>query len=341
MNMKELSYGQGWTFVNAIEVEATKAGLIPLRFERRHLVEMGGMSKIARMATGIELQLRGKFTKVEVEVKTIFSDGFGEAVEWYWGPYKMLPHAKLGGDGIVTKLVLNISAWPKVDSRYPVRLLFPTHCEVQIIAVRVDGEAMPVSTYSCFDYRQLPGAMGLRWLVHGDSLTQGANCSVPTMSWVDITARTLGCQAINLGIGGYGKAEPIIADAIAARDDFDFLSLHVGANAKDPELFRFDLDSMLCKIRSVHSTKPVFVASPILSMGKEGTMEPTIAKMRAVSESLLTALVKSDPHLHLLHGDELFGDPSGMNVDYLHLCDFGFTRYAANAVRLMRPILGG
>ena len=337
--MRELKYGQDWTFVNAIEIEDTKSGLIPLRFKRCHLSEMGEMARIARMATGIELQLRGTFVKIEVDVKTVFSDGFGEAVEWYWGPYKILPHAKLGGDGMITTLTLHVASWSKVDSRYPVRLIFPTHCEVQVLAVRADGDAMPVSTYPCFDYRQLPGALGLRWMVHGDSITQGANCSVPSMTWVDITARTMGCKAINLGIGGYGIAEPIIAKSIAARDDFDVLSLHVGANAKDPVTFLANLDGMLREIRSAHPAKPIFVASPILSMGKEGTPEPTIAKIRAASELHLSLLNKSDPHLHLLHGETLFGDPNGMNVDYLHLCDFGFTRYASNAIRLMRPVL--
>ncbi len=337
--MNELKYGQDWTFVNAIEVETSGTGLIPLRFTRQHLEKMGAMAKIARMATGIEIQLRGSFKKVEIEIKTVFSDGFGEGIEWYWGPYKILPHGKLGGDNMVTTLVLNVDAWPKVDSRYPIRLIFPTHCEVAVQAVRVDGAAMPASSYPCFDYRQLPGALGLRWLAHGDSLTQGANCSVPTMNWVDITARTLGLKATNLGIGGYGKAEAIIAEAIAARTDFDVLSLHVGANAKDAAQFRADLNEMIRMIRAAHPATPIFVGSPILSMSIEGTMEPTIGKMRATSEALLESLTKSDPHLYLLRGDELHGDPNGMNVDYLHLCDFGFSRYAANAIRLMRPVL--
>ena len=49
------------------------------------------------------------------------------------------------------------------------------------------------------------------------------------MTWVDLTARRLGLQAVNLGIGGYGKAEPAVAADIAARD-FDILSLHIGTN---------------------------------------------------------------------------------------------------------------
>jgi hypothetical protein len=337
--MNELKHGLDWTFVNAIDIETTGSGLIPLRFSRPHLEKMGSMAIIARMATGIEIQLRGTIQKVEIDFKTIFSDDYGEGIEWYWGPYKILPHGKLGGTNTTTTLVLNVATWPKVDSRYPLRLIFPTHCEVEVQAVRIEGEAMPASTYPTFDYRQLPGALGLRWLAHGDSLTQGANCSVPTMNWVDITARTLGLKATNLGIGGYGKAEAIIAEAIAARNDFDVLSLHVGANAKDAALFRSDLKEMISIIRVKHPATPIFVASPILSMSVEGTMEPTIGKMRATSEALLESLVKTDPNLYLLRGDELHGDPNGMNVDYLHLCDFGFSRYAANAIRLMRPVL--
>ncbi len=338
--MRVLDYGRDWRFVNAAEVEADNDGQVPLRFARRFMDGMGEMTPIARMATSVELQLTGHLSQVEVDVRTRFSDGYGETGEWYWGPYKIVPGVRLGGTGETVKLALNVAGWRNVDTRYPLRLLFPTHCDVSVLAVRAAGDVLPVAQTTPFDYRALPGALGLRWLAHGDSITQGANCSVPTTTWVDLAARTLGLQATNLGIGGHGKAEPILADAIAARDDFDVLSLHVGANAgKETERFLQNLADMIRKIRHTHPDTPIFVASPILCLHKEGKVEAYITATRTAMDGLLDRLAATDPNLHPIRGLELIGDSNGLNIDFLHLCDFGFMRYAANAARLMRPFL--
>jgi len=340
--MRGLEYGREWCFVNQVEVESDPAGgLIPLRFHRRFLEEMGPMTPIARMATGIELQIGGQPDQVEITVRTNFSDGFCETGVWYWGPYKVIPNARFGGTGETVSVAINLASWRgETACSHPLRLLFPTHCEVSVLDVRATGETLPVEQWEPFDYRALPGAIGLRWLAHGDSITQGANCSVPTLTWVDITARTLGLRASNLAIGGYGKAEPVIARAIAERDDMDLLSLHVGANAGGIcEGFLQHLEAMIRKIRVSHPNLPIFVASPVVCLNREGAPRRDIVAIRAAMDNLLRNLAADDPHLHPIHGLDLLGDGNGLTIDGTHLCDFGFMRYAANAARLMRPHL--
>jgi hypothetical protein len=80
------------TFVNAAHVEETAEGVIPLRFTPETLAAMGdGMRPIARMATGIELQLEGTIRVLEVTARCRFDDGFGVTAEWFRGPHKQLP----------------------------------------------------------------------------------------------------------------------------------------------------------------------------------------------------------------------------------------------------------
>ena len=80
------------TFVNAAELEKTAEGVIPLRFTRASLDALGDkMRPIARMGTGIELQLKGTIRRVEITARCRFDDGFGVTAEWFRGPHKQLP----------------------------------------------------------------------------------------------------------------------------------------------------------------------------------------------------------------------------------------------------------
>ena len=192
------------TFVNAAELEKTAEGVIPLRFTRASLDALGNqMRPIARLATGIELQLKGTIRVVEVTARCRFDDGFGVTAEWFRGPHKQLPTAAFV-PGSRKPQVFTCTFWGPLPETDLVRFVFPTHCELEILKVRVNADAQPETGFEPYDYRRLPSALGKRWLVHGDSITQGANVSVPTMTWVDLVARRLGLAAVNLGIGGHG-----------------------------------------------------------------------------------------------------------------------------------------
>jgi len=185
-----------------------------------------------------------------------------------------------------------------------VRFVFPTHCELKILRVRVNADTKLEERFAPYDYRQLPDALGKRWLVHGDSITQGANVSVPTMTWVDLTARKLGLAAVNLGIGGHGKAEPALAADIAARDDFDILSLHIGTNAIWDKAYPERLEGYLKTI-------------------------------------LAARLAKDHPNLVFLPGEALICRPDSLTSDMIHIPDQGAVEYAANLAPVLSRILAG
>jgi len=329
------------TFVNAAHVEKTAEGLIPLRFTPEALAAMSdGMRPIARMATGIELQLKGTIRVIEVTARCRFDDGFGVTAEWFRGPHKQLPTVAFV-PGSREPQAFTYKPWGPLPETDVVRFVFPTHCELEILRVRVNADAKLEANFEPYDYRQLPDALGKRWLVHGDSITQGANVSVPTMTWVDLTARRLGLRAVNLGIGGHGKAEPNLAAAIAARDDFDILSLHIGTNALGDPGYPERLEGFLKTILAAHPTKPVVLASPILKFSKPGVPVWSLAGCREAMAAVAARLAKDHPNLVFLPGEELIRRASSLNSDLVHIPDQGAVEYAENLAPVLTRILSG
>lgn len=327
-------------WINALELENTESGgIIPLRYKKSEISLMDKMIPIARMSTSIELQIQGRFRKIEIMLRLVNSDGFGFSGEWRWGHFRVLPHWHLENDfSKIQKLSAEIPLAP--EKNYPVRLLLPTHCEIEFLEIYTDKE--PDKDFNAYDYSQIPCAKAFRWLVYGDSITQGANCSVPSNTWVDIVSRKLGLKTANIAIGGHGRAELVIAEAIASRDDFDVLSLHMGANALDEAGFAGRLKKFILIIREKHPFEKIFVATPIIHCPENffdsvsNKLKDTRVRMEKTVMELQNA---GDKNLYLIDGNKILGDTQGMLRDMVHLDDFGMLRYADNLVKLMMPSL--
>jgi lysophospholipase L1-like esterase len=327
------------TFVNAAAIEKTAEGVIPLRFTAAALESMSReMRPIARMATSVELQLKGTIRVVEVTARCRFDDGFGLTAEWFRGPHKQLPTVAFVPDSREPQ-TFTYKPWGPVPETDVVRFVFPTHCELEILRVRVNADAKLQAGFKPYDYRRLPDALGKRWLVHGDSITQGANVSVPTMTWVDLTARKLGLKAVNLGIGGHGRAEPALAAAIAARDDFDILSLHIGTNVLGDKAYPQRLEGFLKTILAAHPTKPVVLASPILRLNKPGVPMSSLAGCREAMAEVAARLAKDHPNLVFLPGEDLVRRPDSLLTDLVHIDDHGAIEYADNLAPVIARVL--
>jgi lysophospholipase L1-like esterase len=328
-------------FVNAAALEKTAEGVIPLRFTPAALVSFDErMRPIARMGTGIELQLSGTVRMVEITARCRNDDGFGITAEWFRGPHKQLPTVYFTPGNREPK-TFTCKFTDRLPSTDIARFVFPTHCELEILRVRVNAAAESKADFKPYDYRQLPGAAGKRWLVHGDSITQGASVSIPTMAWVDLVARRLGLAATNLGIGGHGKAEPAIAADLAARDDFDILSLHIGTNALWDKAYPQRLEAFLTTILAAHPTKPVLLASPILRFDKGGVPPAELATCREAMAAVARRLSKDHPNLVFLPGEELIRQPISLHSDLIHLGDQGAIEYADNLAPVIARILAG
>ena len=331
-------------WANAIEVvSGPHQGRVPLRFPQSALATFGAMASIGRMPTGLELQLSGMVRRVTFTVRVLESDHYGVTAEVFQGAQKALPTWTLcHTDDREQHATFTFahSAFPAA----PIRLLFPTHTVVEVTRVAVDAPAVLDADFVPFDYRALPDSPGLTWGIHGDSLSQGANAAIPSATWVNLTALTLRVRPLNWAIGGYGKAEPCMADFLATCTGLDLLSLHIGVNcAGEPaEAFQRRLGDMIGAIRTAHPRLPVVLATPIICLHDwaSARRQQDIRHIRHAIVTLHQHLVsRGDDSVFLLHGADLMSDPAGLLIDGLHLSEYGAMCYAQALARAMRPVL--
>ncbi len=178
------------------------------------------------------------------------------------------------------------------------------------------------------------------WMHHGSSISQGSNATRPTGIWPAVAARLAEVELVNLGFGGSALLDPFVARSI--RDaPADAISLELGINLVNADLMRLRafgpaVHGFLDTIREGHPMTPLVVISPLSCPIHEhtpgpGAFDPDVLKQgivrfRATGDPAETAAGKltlevirteleriigergaSDPHLHLLDGQELYG----------------------------------
>ena len=193
--------------------------------------------------------------------------------------------------------------------------------------------------YLSDDAEVLPAARRpVRWLAHGDSITQGAHALSPGMTYVHLVADALGWDALNLGFGGSAWGDAVVAEYIASREDWDALSIAIGTNtyggSREPAApYGARYATFLDIIRRAHPGKPILCITPIWRM-QDGPPEapnacgdPPRAYREAIREAV-AARQGDDPHLVLLDGLGLIGGSRGLGVDLVHPDDHGMVAMA-------------
>jgi hypothetical protein len=325
------------------ELSLGDSGVIPQRFPTTVLDSFGYMARIARMTAGIEMQIQGQISQVEIKLKVLDSDLYGVVSELFSGPHKLLPTWNIDPYSTeVQTMTFNIEN--NFCSQYPIRFVFPTHCTLEIISVSVDDNAELYSNFKSYDYSETTTQPGKRWLVHGDSITQGSNVSSPSCTWVDITARMLNLIPINLGIGSYGRVEIEMAEYLASRQDFDILSLHIGVNcineADNVDVFSNRFKEFIKIIRNAHKYTPIIVCTPIFSHFDLGINAAATKKIRkAISHECEKMQLIGDKQLFLINGLDIIDDQYYLRADMLHLSDFGAMKYAIGMVPYLQMFM--
>ena len=179
------------------------------------------------------------------------------------------------------------------------------------------------------------------WMHHGSSISHGSNATRPTGIWPVVAARLADVQLVNLGFGGSALLDPFIARTI--RDSpADIISLKLGINLVNTDLMRLRalgpaVHGFLDTIRDGHPTTPLLVVSPIFCAIHEDTPGPaafdlgafahgtlrfraagdpaeraagklTLTVIRDELARIVTQRQATDPHLHYLDGQRLYGE---------------------------------
>lgn len=99
-----------------------------------------------------------------------------------------------------------------------------------------------------------------KYLAYGSSITHGSEGLVPNNAYVMRTADNLKMENINLGFPGSAMLEPVMANYLASRNDFDVMTLELGINILDIEYedFRERTEYFIKTIAEAHPDKPIF-----------------------------------------------------------------------------------
>ncbi|MFI5803922.1 GDSL-type esterase/lipase family protein [Streptomyces sp. NPDC051561] len=184
-----------------------------------------------------------------------------------------------------------------------------------------------------------------RWLVHGDSITEGWWSTRPAHAWPAAAGRALGLDTVNLGHAGAGRGELAVAQHLA-RVPAEALTLAFGTNCWGctpftPPLLTETARAFLALVRQGHPRTPLLVLSPVLRPAAEQAPNPlgaTLAELRdALEDVVRERIAAGDERLALLPGHGLLG-PEHL-ADGLHPNDEGHAVLADAVATAMGELL--
>ncbi|MGW3657035.1 GDSL-type esterase/lipase family protein [Streptomyces sp. NPDC005151] len=181
----------------------------------------------------------------------------------------------------------------------------------------------------------LPAPVRPRWVVHGDSITEGWWSTRPAHAWPAVAGRALGLDPVNLGYAGSARGELCVAEQIAGLPA-DVLTLAFGTNCWSSVPFSAPLlyetvRAFVALVRAGHPGTPILLVSPLLRPDAEDTpnaLGATLSELRTALERAGASLIRAgDARMSVLPGRDVLG-PEHL-VDGLHPDDSGHALLAA------------
>ena len=236
----------------------------------------------------------------------------------------------------------------RLQGETEIKVLFPFYYRNAELAVHAVGiEPGARISFAAPDPRP-------RILFHGDSITHGHGVTSPRETYPWQIADEIGCVPLNYGFGGTAWADRIVAETIAARDDWDILTIMLGANSLAgadssgaPETaaqYENKYDAYLATIRAAAPKKPILCITPILNRLDLGHGNPNGEMPQAYRDAISRVVRRrqsADKNLHLLDGLSLVDDPLHLLVtDNVHPNELGMHRIAKGIAAALKPVLG-
>lgn len=185
-----------------------------------------------------------------------------------------------------------------------------------------------------------------RWLAYGSSITHGCTALRPSGTFAMRAAQMLGVDLVNLGFGSSGLFEPEMAQYIAVRKDWHFMTLEMAniLNLEEDEFVR----RVRCFIKTIASARPrrkIFCIDFVTQM-------PDYDEWRAVRGITQTARVPDSishrrqlvcrivselkySNLIYINGARLLRSPVGLSTDLLHPAPVGMEEIASRLTRII------
>ncbi len=194
---------------------------------------------------------------------------------------------------------------------------------------------------------RLPNAEELptkKIMAYGTSITQGSTASSQVMTFIHQTAKNIGYDVYNLGIGGGAYCEDAIAEFVSEDTSWDIATLCISVNmltaGYELEDYYETIRKLVRKIHYTHPEKDIFCISPYLYFGDLKEFEDTTTntahpneyreKLRMVVEEI------NSPHLHYVCGTDLLNELDLLTTDLIHPSDFGMTKIANGLTEIIK-----
>lgn len=216
----------------------------------------------------------------------------------------------------------------KYDIVHDVEIYFPLYYNVQKLFIGIEK--------GCKLDKPNDYAITKPVVFYGSSITQGGCASHPGNDYPAILSRKLGCDYINLGFSGAGKAEQPIVDYIAGLDCSVYV-MDYDHNAPSLEHLEQTHYPMYEKIRKAHPNAPIiFMSKPDCDYRYESELF-----REKVKQSYKKARKSGDKNVYFVSGTRLFGKDcrDACAVDNCHPNDLGFYRMAKTLEPLMKKLL--
>lgn len=175
-----------------------------------------------------------------------------------------------------------------------------------------------------------------RWVVQGDSISQGWSVTAAGLAWPSRVARELDLDLVNLGFAGSARGE-LVAATVVSESRADVVTLAWGTNCwssipTDAAEIAQRMRLFLTTVRQGLPEVPVLVVSPIVRPAAESgpnRFGSSLADLRGAIEGAVEefAAVHGDAALTLVSGMDLV--PEDALVDGVHPGDEGHALMAS------------
>ncbi|QYR21750.1 lipase [Paenibacillus sp. sptzw28] len=326
-------------FHNTAELEESRSfgGLRMFRFPRQVRHALGDRGRfIAEEATGCEI--RFVTDAANIRVTLVLTDRDGEVYVYKGG---LLHSTHRMPAGVPRTLHLE----------EPVRLGWVEREKLtesgfasevwRIVFGRSEGVFLELNT---FGYPVRPPRSdetpGLRLLAYGSSITHGLG--MYPLTYVDQAARRLKADVFNKGMSGSCLCERQMADFLAESEDWDAATLELGVNMRDqflPDAFAKRTDYLMRRMMERHPNKPLFVITVYPNFASWADSEA--GQRERAYNLVLEEQVKElkHPNLHLIAGDQVLQDLSGLSCDMIHPGPYGHMTMGEQLAKIIRPLL--
>lgn len=187
----------------------------------------------------------------------------------------------------------------------------------------------------------------LKLLAYGSSITHGSGATVQHQAYIQQTARRLGADLWNKGLGGSCLCEKAMADYLIGHGGWDIAVLELGVNMRglmDAEEFekraRYLVEGMIRQ----YPDKPVVlvtiypnhddVRKRSSADGGPNINQQFTERLERIHRDL------NHPNLHLVDGHDVLTDFSALTVDLIHPSDYGHTLMGQHLAEVIEGIIG-